>query len=177
MIVERFNIEVYRYKFFCMADIPVKRIVSDFGGSDFSTSIFRRRSINGLSSLCSWPIILCFASVSSTSRLNQSSNYCENTQICRGFNGDRKVSGYLLGRSEDVRQKEIKQRPQLVKVVLQRSAGQKQTVLSVQKPNCLRELRNREGKMQYLYTTSNRNDQETISSLEKPRSSAGAPHQ
>ena len=53
MIVERFNIELYRYKFFCMADIPVKRIVSDFGGSDFSTSTFRRRSINGLSSLCS----------------------------------------------------------------------------------------------------------------------------
>mmetsp|Transcript_8051 Transcript_8051/g.17597 ORF Transcript_8051/g.17597 Transcript_8051/m.17597 type:complete len:217 (+) Transcript_8051:2062-2712(+) len=77
----------WRYRFFCTEDIPVNKMVSDLGGRDFSTSALSLRSMKGLSSLCSWPIMRCLASWSSTSRLNQSSNWSEeaNTSGSRKF--------------------------------------------------------------------------------------------
>ena len=68
------RIKMSRYNFFCIALIPVNRMVSCFGGSDFSTSAFNRRSINGRRILCNCEINLFFSSSSSISRLNHSSN-------------------------------------------------------------------------------------------------------
>ena len=39
---------------------------------------------------------------------------------------------YLLGGSEDIRQQEVEQRPELVQIVLQRGSRQQQSVLRVQ---------------------------------------------
>ena len=70
----RSRIRISLYNFFCMALIPVNKIVSCFGGRLDSTSFLSRRSMNGLKILWSWEINLFFSSLSSMSRLNHSSN-------------------------------------------------------------------------------------------------------
>ena len=70
----RSRIKISLYNFFCMALMPMKRIVSCLGGRLDSTSFFKRLSIKGLKILCSWEINLFFSSLSSISRLNQSLN-------------------------------------------------------------------------------------------------------
>ena len=47
---------------------------------------------------------------------------------------------YLLCRSKNIRQQEVEQRPELVQVILQWSAGQQQAVLSAQLAHCGGEL-------------------------------------
>mmetsp|Transcript_29197 Transcript_29197/g.94188 ORF Transcript_29197/g.94188 Transcript_29197/m.94188 type:complete len:208 (+) Transcript_29197:798-1421(+) len=78
----------FRYTSLCVSDMGVKRIVSDFGGSDFSTSCLRRRSTKGLSNLWSCSMMAFFASASTICKLKSSSNFSDDAKT----SGKRKFS-------------------------------------------------------------------------------------
>ncbi len=86
---------IWRYRFFCTTDMPVKRMVSVLGSSDFSTSALRRRTQQ-------------LVQLADDALLGLGVVHVQLEPIVE-----------LFGRCEHVRQQEVQQRPQLVQVVLQ----------------------------------------------------------
>mmetsp|Transcript_35506 Transcript_35506/g.85675 ORF Transcript_35506/g.85675 Transcript_35506/m.85675 type:complete len:229 (+) Transcript_35506:1028-1714(+) len=69
------------YSCFCILLMPTMTRVSVLGGRPLATSDFILRIMNGRRMPCSWVIIVFFASASSISRLNHSSNCSDDEKI------------------------------------------------------------------------------------------------
>ena len=65
----------------CISDMPMSSLISRLAGRSFSTSALRRRSRKGRRILCSWLRTSSGFDSASASRLNQSSNWSDESKM------------------------------------------------------------------------------------------------